>query len=77
MNSFQDDDGPQFIEFFFEVLNGAEYVDIQKNNRTHAYELSEIIWVSPNENVDLMPKQFAEDFKTGQIFSDKVRFIKD
>lgn len=76
INTFEDKVHGQFMEFFFEVSNGLAYVDIEKNSRTHAFELAEITWISPTEDVHLLPKQFSEDFKSGKILSDKPRFIK-
>ncbi len=68
--------GKQSIEFFFEITNGDDYVDLTKLSGTHTYELSDLRWVSKGDNIQFKPKQVFEDFKNGEILSDKVRFIE-
>jgi ADP-ribose pyrophosphatase YjhB (NUDIX family) len=65
----------QSIEFFFEINNGKDYLDSENLERTHAYELAEIAWVSPTDNVKILPERVGDDFKTGKILSDEVRFV--
>jgi len=77
VNNFTQTDGKQYIEFFFEVKNGKDYLNTEKLARSHAQEINEIIWVSPKDDINIMPKSFAEDFKVGKLFSEEVRFIKD
>jgi len=69
--------GKTYEEFVFEVLNGKDYLDTEKITRSHSHELVEIIWVSPTDNVQILPTKFGEDFKTGKIPSDAPKFIKN
>jgi ADP-ribose pyrophosphatase YjhB (NUDIX family) len=77
ISTYTQKDGKQYVEFFFEVKNGADYLNTEKLARSHAYEIAEIVWVSPTDDIRIMPKSLGEDFKTGKIISDEVRYIKD
>lgn len=76
VNTFVDSNNKQPVEFFFEVLNGADYLNSERLERSHAHELAEILWVSPSDDVHILPQRFAEDFKKGSIVTDEVRYIK-
>ena len=65
----------QPTEFFFEVLNGREYLDIGSATRTHAHELSDVVWVSPADDVIILPQEMSRDFRADAILSDEVRYI--
>ncbi len=75
INSFVDSSETHSTEFFFEVTNGADFVDCDKRERTHAHEISEIAWVSPTDEINLLPKQLMEDFKAGTLLSDEVKYL--
>lgn len=75
MNDYSD--SKHIYEFFFEVKNGKKYLDIDEIERTHAHELSEIMWISPNTNIEILPKQFGEDFKNNKIFEGEIKFINE
>lgn len=75
INTFIDKN--EYIEFFFEVKNGEDYLNIDELKKTHAHELTEILWVSPNNDIDILPKQFNDDFKKNKIFEGEVKFIND
>lgn len=64
------------IEFFFEVKNGDDFVNLDAKERTHAFELAEILWIDQNNDLNLLPKSVAEDFKTGNIPLGQVRYTK-
>jgi ADP-ribose pyrophosphatase YjhB (NUDIX family) len=76
INNFTQEDGKQYIEFFFEVKNGIDYLDTSKLIRSHAHEIAEVVWISPADDVRILPKLFAEDFKSGKVVSGEVRYIK-
>lgn len=63
------------VEFFFEIKNGKDYLDIEKLERTHAHELSEIMWVSQNDDIEILPIDFGNDFKNNNIDFNKTKFI--
>ncbi len=67
----------QYVEFFFEVKNGKDYLNIDGLERTHAHELAEILWISPNSGIEILPKQFNEDFKNNKIFEGETKFISE
>jgi ADP-ribose pyrophosphatase YjhB (NUDIX family) len=76
VNTYTQIDNKHYIEFFFEIKNGADYLDTEKLTRSHAHEIAEIVWVSPGENINIKPKNLAEDFKAGEMVSNEVRYIK-
>jgi ADP-ribose pyrophosphatase YjhB (NUDIX family) len=65
----------QSVEFFFEVTNSDQYVNLENLERTHAHELAEVHWVESTDAIKILPKVFWDDFKVGKIISDEVRFI--
>jgi len=75
IHTFVDKNNNQPVEFFFEVLNGKDYLELEKNNRSHAHELFEIYWASPSDNIKILPQKFAEDFKKEGIDFDKISYI--
>ena len=75
INTFEDKGHTQPIEFFFEVTNGQAYVGCEKLPRSHADELAEIIWVSPTDDIRILPEQLANDFRKGALIADQIRFI--
>lgn len=76
INTFTQIDNKQYVEFFFEIKNGVDYLDTKKLTRSHAHEIAEIVWVSPMDDVRILPKTLAEDFKAGKVVSNEVRYIK-
>jgi 8-oxo-dGTP diphosphatase len=77
VNTFIDRNDVQPVGLFFEVKNGRDYLNSEMLDRTHAHELEEIIWASPTDDLNLLPKQLAKDFREGKLLSDEVRFITD
>lgn len=76
VNTFEDTDKTQPVEFFFEILNGEKFFKSESMTGTHSHELAEIIWVRPTDNQRILPKRLSEDFRNGSILSDEVRYIK-
>lgn len=77
VNNFTQTDGKQYIEFFFEIKNGNDYLNTEKLARSHAHEIAEIVWISPTDDINIRPQSFMEDFRTGKIVSNEIRYIKD
>lgn len=80
VHSFVGIRGGHSVEFFFEVTNGGDYKnikDIESKERSHSDELAEILWVSPEDDVRILPKTVGEDFKKGEFPSKEPRFIKN
>ncbi|MBP7006465.1 MAG: NUDIX domain-containing protein [Candidatus Pacebacteria bacterium] len=67
----------EYIEFFFEVKNGKDYLNIDGLERTHARELTEILWVHPSNDIEILPKKFNVDFKNNKIFNGEIKFINE
>ena len=65
----------QSIEFFFEITNGSDYLDTSNLKGTHSFELAEILFISPTDDVNLLPKAFHDEFKSGEALHDEVRYI--
>ncbi len=76
VHNFVDGKDIHSIEFFFEITNRGDYKECGKRVRSHAHELAEICWVSPTDNIRILPEKLAEDFKGGKIIFDKVRYIR-
>jgi ADP-ribose pyrophosphatase YjhB (NUDIX family) len=70
-------DSNQYIEFFFNVLNGDEYFEKKEVIRSHAHEIAEMIWVDKNDDIRILPKGIGEDFKNGTISFNTLKYIKD
>jgi ADP-ribose pyrophosphatase YjhB (NUDIX family) len=77
VNTFVDRGEKQCFEFFFEITNGEAYLDAHNLERSHAHEIAEIVWVSKDDTVRMMPKTLDTDFREGNVLKDGVRFIKD
>lgn len=75
INNFMDGDIGQSVEFFFEITNGQDYLNIEHLKTTHAHEIAEVCWLEQSGTVPLLPKRLWEDFKTGDVLSDEVRYI--
>lgn len=76
INTFLDGESKQSIEFFFEVTNAAEYVDLESSHRSHAHEIDEYVWVSPGDDVTIKPVEFGTRFKENTYLSDTTVFLK-
>lgn len=63
------------IEFFFEILNSNNYINLEKLSGTHKHELVDIRWISKDNKINLLPEKIARDFKNEALLSDQVRFI--
>jgi 8-oxo-dGTP diphosphatase len=75
VNTYHDGENIQPIEFFFEITNGKDFVSLEGLERTHDHEIAQVLWIAPGEEVRLRPDKLAEDFKNGEVLSDKTRFI--
>jgi 8-oxo-dGTP diphosphatase len=75
INNFIEKDTVQSIEFFFEITNGQDYKNLENLERTHAFEIHEIRWITPTDSLTLLPKPLWEDFKAGKILSDEIRYL--
>lgn len=75
VNNFLDRETTQSIEFFFEIINAADYKNLENIAKTHAHEIGEICWISPTDDIPLRPAGLWEDFKNGNIISEQARFI--
>jgi ADP-ribose pyrophosphatase YjhB (NUDIX family) len=75
VNSFEDH-SINFFEFFFEIKNGKDFKDVKNLMGTDMDEISEILWISKDENVKVLPEKMFQDFKDGTLLSGEVQFIK-
>ena len=75
VHTYADANKTQSVEFFFEVVNSADYTDILKLNGAHAHELENVLWIDPDTDMGLLPKRVADDFKSGVTLSDTTRCI--
>ena len=63
------------VEFFFEVLNGVDFLNHEEMQKTHAYEIAEVRWIERGERVHILPESFAEHFHTDVHFGEATQFI--
>lgn len=77
INTFEDGGNVQPVEFFFEVINGSDYINSKKLTGLHTHELAEILWAQSTDTIKILPKKLAEDFRQGKIESNEIRYIKD
>jgi len=75
VNNFLGENGIQYLEFFFEITNGKDYLDIEKLTGTHRNELFDILWIGKNEDIKVLPEQTYIDFNKGNILSSEVRWV--
>lgn len=68
--------GAQSVEFFFEVTNGEDFTSLEGKEASHASEIAEIVWVSSDTGMRILPEEISNDFKKGTICADTPRFIK-
>lgn len=76
INNFKREEA-QSVEFFFEVTNGKDYLDIENIGGTHKHEFVELIWMGKNDNRTLLPKSVQNYFNDETLLSDTVRFLGD
>jgi len=67
----------QSIEFFFEITNGKDYLDVANIGGTHKHEFVELCWVGKKDSKNLLPKSVQNHLNEGTILSDTVRFLDD
>ena len=75
INNFMDGDIRQSIEFFFEITNSQDYLNIGHLKTTHAHEIAEVCWLEPTGLIPIKPNRLWDDLKNGEILSDQVRYI--
>lgn len=77
INTYVDEDLKQSIEFFFEVTNSSEYLDLESAHRSHAHEIDEYVWVAPQDDVVIKPLKFGAQFKERTLNSGDTIFLKE
>jgi 8-oxo-dGTP diphosphatase len=75
INNYIDTNLTQSIEFFFEIINSDDFLEIEKFGGTHKHELFEICWINKNDSKILYPKKLQSDLNDGAVLSDTVRII--
>lgn len=76
-NTFIGEDMSQSLEFIFEITNGKDYLNLDNVERTHAHELVDICWIEKDGDINILPETINKYFRSGEILSDVVRYIKD
>ncbi|MBP9759889.1 MAG: NUDIX domain-containing protein [Candidatus Pacebacteria bacterium] len=75
VHTFTNSEGKHSVEFLFEVTNGIDFIHRTDGAGTHAYEIAETVWVSPDAELRILPQRVATDFRTGTLFNDIPRFF--
>ena len=74
INTFNDGEA-QAVEFFYGVINNADYKDVKKLKGTHSHELSRVVWLDQSSDAKIFPKGMWQDFKNNNLPKDKERYI--
>lgn len=74
VNQFSDPD-KSFIEFFFEIKNAKDFKNLDEN-KIDKKEIFDMVWVSRDNNLNIMPEKLNEDFKNNILGNDDVQLIK-
>ncbi|MCX6757962.1 MAG: NUDIX domain-containing protein [Candidatus Nomurabacteria bacterium] len=76
IHNFIEKETKQSIEFFFEITNSRDYLDIKKLKGTHSHELSEIRWINLHDDIKLLPPQILSNFKSNSLLSISKNYPK-
>ena len=63
------------IEFLFLIENGKDFVDLNNNDRSHAFEIFEILWMDKGDDINLLPSQLKNEFLENNFNLKEVKFI--
>ena len=63
------------IEFLFLIENGKDFVDLTNNDRSHAFEIFEILWMEKGDDINLLPSQLKNEFLENNFNLKEVKFI--
>jgi len=74
--SFIDGEARQSIEFFFEIVNGSDYLLHDEKEKSHAHEIEEMAWVTEEDDIHILPEEIGKEFKAGTLIHPETRFIK-
>jgi ADP-ribose pyrophosphatase YjhB (NUDIX family) len=76
VNSFIDKSVPKHsVEFFFEILNAEDYVDIDKiknMQRSHGFEIDDMAWFDKGSDINLLPDYIFADFQNGKFDKENI-----
>jgi ADP-ribose pyrophosphatase YjhB (NUDIX family) len=75
VNNFIEEEIKQSIEFFFEVTNSEDYLNVNKLNGTHSHELAEVCWAGAEDDKNILPQTIQQYLKDGTLLADIVRFL--
>lgn len=77
IHTFTQDTGVQTVEFLFRIENAAAYLDYETTSRSHAFELSSVAWVLPDDSRTVRPSAVLADFYAGRLGDGKLRYLVD
>ena len=75
IHTFTDSNDVHNIEFFFTIDNNQDYRNLNLVECTHAHELAEVRWLSPDSDEKILPISVWERFKSNSINNTEVEFI--
>lgn len=64
-----------FLEFFFEIINGNDFLNLDES-KIDKNEIFEVLWISKDSDVYILPKKLNEDFKNGILGKIELQFIR-
>ena len=75
VNNFIEKGKEQSIEFFFEITNAGDYLDIDKLGGTHSHEIAEMCWIGMNDSRKILPEEIQIHLNEEKLIADTVRFL--
>lgn len=74
LNQFSDSD-KSFLELFFEIKNGNDFRNLDES-KIDKKEIFEMVWVTKNNDLNILPEKLNKDFKNGVLGKVDLQFIK-
>ncbi len=75
IHRYEDHKNRDNIEFLFLIENGKDFIDLDGKDRSHAFELVDIIWMDKGDDINLLPSQLKDEFLENNFNLKEVKFI--
>lgn len=77
VHTFTRETGQQYIEFFFRMNDGALFLLHEEKEKSHAYEIEEVVWATPEDVYPIFPHALGKIFKEGELLThERVIFVR-
>ena len=72
VHTFKDSRNNHCVEFIFEIRNSSEYVAHEEKEKSHAYEIEEVLWVRKNDDIKIFPEKVIKHIFDGVQTKDVI-----